>query len=99
MRGRVKGALLLAGVFVVAMHGVAAAQNLLEKLVIPGPVIQGHAKVEQECGKCHEPFSRQSQTRLCLDCHKETAADRKARKGFHGFAAQCGETGVQALSH
>ena len=67
------------------MHGVVAAQNILEKLVIPGPVIQGHVKVEKECDKCHEPFSRQSQTRLCLDCHKETAADRQSRKGFHGL--------------
>ena len=85
MRGRVKDVLLLTGILIVAMHGVATAQSLLEKLVIPGPVIQGHAKFENECGKCHEPFSRQSQTRLCLDCHKETAADRRLRKGFHGL--------------
>ena len=85
MKVRTLGAVLLAGIFVVAMHSVVAAQNILEKLVIPGPVIQGHAKFEQECNKCHEPFSRQSQTRLCLDCHKETAADRRSHKGFHGL--------------
>lgn len=84
MSGRVKSILLLAGLLVIAMHGAVAAQTLLEKLVIPGPVIQGHAKFEKDCGKCHESFSRQSQTRLCLDCHKETAADRRSRKGFHG---------------
>ena len=60
-------------------------QTLLEKLVIPGPVIQGHVKLEKDCGKCHEPFSRQSQTRLCLDCHKETAANRESKTGFHGL--------------
>src|SRR5579871_138247 len=60
------------------------AQNLLELLVIPGPVVSGHAKYEKECSNCHEPFSKKSQTRLCLACHKETAADRRSAKGFHG---------------
>jgi predicted RNA-binding Zn-ribbon protein involved in translation (DUF1610 family) len=83
--GRGESRLLLAALLVFAMHGAAAAQTLLQKLVIPGPVIQGHVKFEKDCGKCHEPFSRQSQTRLCLDCHKETAADRRSKKGFHGL--------------
>lgn len=60
------------------------AQNLLERLVVPGPVVSGHAKYEKECSNCHEPFSKKSQTRLCLACHKETAADRQSKKGFHG---------------
>ena len=51
---------------------------------MPGPLVGGHAKLEKECGKCHEPFSRQSQTRLCLACHEEIAADRRLGKGFHG---------------
>lgn len=60
------------------------AQNLFEKLITPGPVIQGHAKYESECGKCHEPFSQAAQTTLCLDCHKEVAADRVQKTRFHG---------------
>src|SRR5262249_29985392 len=44
----------------------------------------GHAKLEKDCGNCHEPFARKSQTRLCLACHKEITADRLARKRFHG---------------
>jgi hypothetical protein len=63
---------------------LARSQNLFEKLVITGPVIEGHAKLEKDCSNCHEPFSRKSQTRLCLACHKEIAADRQTTKRFHG---------------
>jgi hypothetical protein len=62
----------------------AKSQNVFEKLVMPGPLVDGHAKLEKDCFQCHVPFSRQSQSNLCLACHKEIAADRSARKGFHG---------------
>ena len=67
-----------------ALTSAVQSQNLFEQLVMPGPVVDGHAKLEKECGKCHEPFSRRSQTRLCLDCHKDIAADRTTGRGFHG---------------
>src|SRR5262249_28091678 len=67
-----------------ATMSVALSQNLLEQLVTPGPVVSGHAKYEQDFGNCHEPFSRQSQTRLCMTCHKDIAADRQSARGFHG---------------
>lgn len=67
-----------------ALTSNAQSQNLFERLVMPGPVVDGHAKLEKDCGKCHEAFSRKSQTRLCLDCHKDTAADRTTSKRFHG---------------
>lgn len=51
---------------------------------MPGEVIQGHAKWEEHCGKCHEPFSKEAQSRLCLNCHKEAAEDIRSGKGFHG---------------
>jgi hypothetical protein len=73
------------GVIIVsALTSGARSQNLFEQLVMPGPVVNGHAKLEKECGNCHEPFSRKSQMRLCLTCHKEIAADRSTGKGFHG---------------
>ena len=75
----------LIGVIVASvLTSAVQSQNLFEQLVMPGPVVDGHAKLEKDCGKCHEPFSRRSQTRLCLDCHKDIAADRTAGKGFHG---------------
>ncbi|MBO0753214.1 MAG: cytochrome C [Bradyrhizobiaceae bacterium] len=67
-----------------ALTTASWSQNLFEKLVTPGPVIEGHVKYENDCSQCHEPFSRKSQTRLCLDCHKDIAADRRDTKGFHG---------------
>jgi hypothetical protein len=76
--------LVIAGLVAVALPWPALAQSLFEKLVIPGPLIEGHSKLEKDCMNCHEPFTRQSQSRLCLDCHKEIAQDRSQRKGFHG---------------
>ncbi len=58
--------------------------NIFEQLVMPGEVIQGHAKYEKKCENCHEPFSKASQIRLCLACHKEIATDIDAKAGFHG---------------
>ncbi len=55
-----------------------------ETLIMPGPVIQEHAKYEIECSKCHARFSKASQTELCLACHEEIAADIDKREGFHG---------------
>ena len=62
----------------------AEAQSVFEKLVMPGPLIEGHAKLEKDCSNCHEAFSKKSQMRLCLACHKKINADREKRRGFHG---------------
>jgi len=56
----------------------------VESVVMPGKVIEGHAKYEHECEKCHKRFDKDAQTGLCLDCHKETAADVRSQKGYHG---------------
>jgi len=62
----------------------AGSANVLEKLVMPGDLIEGHAKLESKCENCHEPFSKGSQARLCLACHKDVAADINAEEGLHG---------------
>lgn len=51
---------------------------------MPGPVIEGHAKLEVECRNCHVRFNRAAQSGLCLDCHKEVARDVRSRAGYHG---------------
>lgn len=84
----------IAGLATLWLQVPAPAQTLLERLVMPGPLVEGHAKLEAQCTKCHEPFSRHSQSNLCLDCHKDIAADRAARTGIHGrereaLSAQC----------
>ncbi len=58
----------------------------LEKLLMPGSVIQGHAKFENECSKCHSLFEKKSQNRLCGDCHKKITRDIELKNGFHGLA-------------
>ena len=63
--------------------GPVSAQNL-ESVLRPGDLIQGHAKWEEECTKCHVRFDKNAQDRLCMDCHKEVGADMRDRKGFHG---------------
>ena len=52
----------------------ALAQSL-EGVLMPGKVITGHAKVEDQCVKCHIRFDKAAQDRLCLDCHKDVARD------------------------
>ncbi len=68
----------------IAAASIARSQSVFERLVTPGPLIRGHAKLEKQCGDCHAPFARNSQTGLCLACHKEIATDRTTRKRFHG---------------
>ncbi len=54
---------------------------------MPGKVISGHAKFEEQCAKCHVKFSKEAQDGLCADCHKEIAGDLRDKHGFHGRLA------------
>ncbi len=61
---------------------------------MPGQVTEKHAATEKACGKCHEPFEKASQDRLCLACHTDVAGDLDSSRGFHGHeptvkAQQC----------
>jgi hypothetical protein len=56
----------------------------IESILAPGKVIQGHAKVEDDCKQCHIKFDRKGQSILCMDCHKDVGSDVKAKAGFHG---------------
>jgi hypothetical protein len=62
----------------------ASAQSIFESMVMPGPLIEGHAKLEKECKNCHVPYERQAQAGLCLGCHDKVAADRTQKRGMHG---------------
>lgn len=81
---RITAAALIA-VFVSGAIWSAFGQSLFDRLVKPGDLIEGHAKYEKDCNNCHEPFSKSSQTKLCIDCHKDIAADRREKRGFHGM--------------
>ena len=60
----------------------ALAQSL-EAALSPGKVIEGHARDEADCRKCHVRFDRAAQDRLCVDCHKEVGQDLRQRTGLH----------------
>jgi hypothetical protein len=77
-------ALALAAVFAAAP---AVAQTAMERLVMPGELSEHHAKYQAECGSCHKPLSRTGQVQLCLDCHKDVAADVRSKTRFHGTSA------------
>lgn len=72
------------------------AQNIFEKLVMPGELIEGHAKLEKNCSNCHKSFAKAAQSRLCLDCHKEIATDISRKVGAHGRRT---DVGKQECSH
>jgi hypothetical protein len=62
----------------------AANAQSIESLVMPGPVIHGHAELESECSSCHVTFSRSKQSVLCSECHEDVAGDILDNTGFHG---------------
>jgi hypothetical protein len=77
--------LALAAVWICAgMMPLTAIAIDWEHLVMPGPVISGHADTEKQCKKCHAPFAGDQQRRLCLDCHIKIAGDIGTKTGFHG---------------
>lgn len=68
-----------------------AWSSTLETALMPGNVIKGHAKYEEQCERCHEPFNKAAQTQLCQSCHKKVATDIKQKRGFHGRTRKLGE--------
>lgn len=53
-------------------------------LLMPGKLVEAHAKEEKNCEACHASFAKEAQDQLCLKCHEETAADIASSSGFHG---------------
>ncbi len=58
--------------------------DTVETALMPGQVIEGHAKWEEDCTKCHKRFDKAAQTTLCLDCHKDVRKDIDGKQGLHG---------------
>lgn len=76
--------LLVMAAMITLLAPSAETAPKLERLIMPGEVIKGHAKYEDECFRCHKPFSKVSQRSLCLNCHDKVAADISKGLGFHG---------------
>lgn len=79
--------LLRHGVAWTILLGVALALVVLyvPRLLIPGPVTTGHAKLENDCFACHRPFLG-PRPALCTGCHPaaKIAPARPAVAAFHG---------------
>ncbi len=56
----------------------------VESVLMPGKLIEGHAKLEGDCKNCHVLFKKSAQNGLCLDCHKDVANDVAQKLGYHG---------------
>ena len=65
------------------MAAPAWADNV-ESALMPGQVIEGHAKWENDCTKCHKRFDKAAQNTLCQDCHKDVRKDAEQKQGSHG---------------
>ncbi|NOS82070.1 MAG: cytochrome C [Nitrospira sp.] len=65
------------------MAAPAWAQTV-ESALMPGQVIEGHAKWEEDCTKCHKRFDKAAQNILCQDCHKDIRVDVELKRGSHG---------------
>ena len=76
--------LLAIVVMVVGMNSTTWAAvspvERMEGLVMPGDVVQGHARFETKCDKCHEAFDKSKQSKLCRDCHEQIDIDIKKKK-------------------
>jgi hypothetical protein len=87
--------LLVAAVVLAIACGPAEAANL-ETLLMPGAVIAGHAKFEQECSRCHDRADRGAQPRLCRTCHEPVDRDIAAGRGYHGRLPQIAQAQCSA---
>lgn len=81
---------LLVGLLLSSTLRAADELTLKQKILMPGPLIEGHADIEAECDSCHTPFTKQAMTDRCLDCHEDIAADRTNKSGFHGISPAAG---------
>lgn len=81
----------LLGLLVAAIPmGVVVAKNegVLNKLLAPGPLIEGHADLEhKDCLKCHDAGKGVPDSK-CLECHKEIRPFVHDKRGYHGLATQ-----------
>ena len=81
----------IAGIMMMSMPmPMPSHAGSLEKLVMPGPVIKGHAKFEDTCSECHDLFKKNSQNGKCVACHKDVGKDISKKQGFHGHSKGLG---------
>lgn len=81
---RLLHAFLFVCVVVFSLGSNPAMSTGLERLLMPGSVIEGHAEIEANCDACHDADSDQASAPLCIACHEDVGADIDVDSGFHG---------------
>ena len=94
--------LLLLLLLALTLHAGRVEAVNPETLLMPGKLTKAHQKLEEHCSLCHDVRDRSRQTPLCLDCHKEIAADIRNHHGMHGHTpamstSQCSACHVDHL--
>ncbi|MEZ4744286.1 MAG: hypothetical protein R3B45_17860 [Bdellovibrionota bacterium] len=75
---------LIVWVLLLAPHLSNAQEGLLNKLLAPGPLIEGHKDLEhKDCLECHIA-SEGIPNEKCLVCHKEIQASIDRKNSYHG---------------
>lgn len=81
----------LAGLMAISLLASSGARaTSAETLLMPGKVTLAHVKQEEQCSACHDRSNVRPQSALCLDCHKEIAADVRDHRGYHGRMPNAG---------
>jgi len=70
--------------FILSLLSLTLQAENLESAIMPGKLIHGHTKYEDDCANCHKRFDKEGQDKLCMDCHKEVGKDVASKQGFHG---------------
>jgi hypothetical protein len=82
------GAALMAATLMLA--GTQTVAATVETLLMPGKLTRAHIKQEADCANCHDRSNVRTQSSLCVDCHKDIAADVREHQGYHGRMQNAG---------
>ena len=74
---------LALAVLLVLCPAMPAHADNIESVLRPGELVQGHAKWEEECTKCHVRFDRAAQDKLCADVDKALGPHTRERTAYH----------------
>ncbi|MBI4403816.1 MAG: hypothetical protein HY537_06635 [Deltaproteobacteria bacterium] len=68
-----------------SLYAVQEGEGLLNKLITPGPLMEGHRDLESsQCLKCHG-LGKGLPDSKCLECHKEIGERLSAKRSYHGL--------------
>jgi len=82
-------------IFIAIMWSSAVVNaDSFTSLLMPGPVITAHEKLEQDCEQCHDTSHKDKQGQRCVHCHdhENILDDISNNTGFHGRLPESKQT-------